>query len=535
MTKSCRRVVLLHVPAMALLALSACFMTADPTLLWREQISSETNISAPTKAHILDTSVILLPGGFTVKNDTVIGSGTRHWSDGVTPTGAKSAVHRIALDSVAAMTYYELNASPQTQSATGLLVLYGGAITVLLIRCLMCPKCCFGSCPTVYTRNDGEFELEAELFSYNISKYTQDEDLDRLTPPSKHGMYQVRLANEALETHYIDRLALTTVVHPPGTQIFPTSLGGFVATGDPRPVTGAISSAGEDVSALVAERDEQVYRTDPTTTQKAVVGSRDYLYLELEPVYPADEIKLILRLKNTLLSTILFYDIVLASQGIEALEWTERMNTDPVYAALLDRVYKSYSGVRVQVLVDGTWKERASIGDIGPIAWKDLAVEVPVDGGGDEKLRLRLAFFPDNIMVDYVGWEAGDQTDAPMLVKEVGPATIRDAQGRDRAQVGGLIREVDGEYLVTEPGEVFDLSYEIPQTDGQETAVFIASQGYYIEWLRGDWLKPRQSGYRFSLFNTEETIAQMTKSWAENRDLIEQTFLETRIRPPGDR
>lgn len=508
-------------------------MTADPTLLWREQISSETKISAPTKAHMLDTSVILLPGGFTVRNDTVIGRGTRHWPEGAKPTGAKTTAHRIALDSVAAMTYYELNTTPQTEVATGMLGVYGAAITALSIRCLMCPKCCFGSCPTVYTRNDGEFELEAELFSYSISKYAQDADLDRLAAPSTHGPYQVRLANEALETHYIDHLALTTVVHPPGTQIFPTSLGGFVATGDPRPATGVINSVGEDVSALVAARDEQVYRTDPTTTQAARVGTSDYLYLELEPVYPADEIKLILRLKNTLLSTILFYDIVLASQGIEALEWTERMNTDPVYAALLDRVYKSYSGVRVQVLVDGVWEERASISDIGPIAWKDLAVEVPVDGGGDAKLSLRLAFFPDNIMIDYVGWEASDQTAPSMFVKEIGPTTIRDAQGRDRAQVGGLIREVDGEYLVTEPGEVFDLSYEIPQTDEQETTVFIASKGYYIEWLRGDWLKPRQSGYRFSLFNTEETIAQMTKSWAENRDLIEQTFLETRIRPPG--
>ena len=42
-----------------------------------------------------------------------------------------------------------------------------------------------------------------------------------------------------------------------------------------------------------------------------------------------------------------------------------------------------------------------------------------------------------------------------------------------------------------------------------------------------------QTGYRFDLFKTSDTIARLRQSWLENRDLLEEEFFKTRI-PLGE-
>ena len=133
-------------------------------------------ISAPSKLFLADASVILFSEGFAVRNDTVRGVGERHFlAESHDQPGSVS----VPLDSVLAMTYYELDYPPLMQVGSAMLIVYGSAVSALAIHCLQCPKCCFGSCPTVYSDAGTGFELEAELFSYSISRFTQQTDLDR--------------------------------------------------------------------------------------------------------------------------------------------------------------------------------------------------------------------------------------------------------------------------------------------------------------------------------------------------------------------
>ena len=110
---------------------------------------------------------------------------------------------------------------------------------------------------------------------------------------------------------------------------------------------------------------------------------------------------------------------------------------------------------------------------------------------------------------------------------------VRDDAGSDRADVHSLLAAVDHRYLVTEPAESYYLHYDLAPKAGVETTLFVQSRGYYVEWLRGDWLKPRQTDYSFSLFDVEGAIAELVKSWARDRSMIEETFYKTRIQPLG--
>ena len=234
------------------------------------------------------------------------------------------------------------------------------------------------------------------------------------------------------------------------------------------------------------------------------------------------------------MSTILFYDVVLASQGLRALEWTEKINTDQRYAAQFNALFKSYSGIRVMTEINGTWTEQTVIGDIGPIAWKYTAVEIPVDGMTNGEVRVRLQFFPDNFMIDYVAFETNDSSSESFSVKAYQPKEIYDDAGQMRNDVLDLVADDDERFLVTSPGESYHFIYDIPPKSDLETTVFLQSKGYYTEWIRGEWLNNKETGYRFNLFEVDKAITQLSRSWLENRDIIEKEFFKSRIPLKGD-
>ena len=118
---------------------------------------------------------------------------------------------------------------------------------------------------------------------------------------------------------------------------------------------------------LVESRDDSWYRSDTTMVDRlAKWVYSDWVDLKVTVPPNSRKIKLVLHLRNTLLNIILFYDVILGSQGIGALEWIERLNTDPEYASQYSSIYNSYAGIKVKTWRNGTWVQQAAIGDIGP-------------------------------------------------------------------------------------------------------------------------------------------------------------------------
>jgi hypothetical protein len=255
----------------------------------------------------------------------------------------------------------------------------------------------------------------------------------------------------------------------------------------------------------------------------------DWLDLRLNVPEKAANVKLVLRLRNTLMNTILFYEVVLASQGIGALEWTERINTDQSYAAQFYAACLSYAGIAVKIYRNGRWVQQAWIGDAGPITWKNTAVEIPTDTNQEKELLLRLQFFPDNFMFDYIAFDVGASSEEILLVEEVLPIEIYDNAGKVRNEILQLIQNDDDRFLVTNPGDSYHFFYNIASGAKMETTVFLQSKGYYSEWIRGEWLTTPPSEYRFNLAEIDKTIFRLRQSWLENRTLMEREFFKTRI------
>ena len=515
----------------SLLFLLNCFPSKKANMLEPDAVKSIKQVKSPTKVFLLDASVLLFPNGFLVDDGMVVGRGQRAW---INRSDNRIRTRRIPLDSIAAMTYYELEHTAGEQFGSFLLGLFGPPMTFLGLYCLACPKCCFGSCPTVYAYDGKKYQFEAELFSYSISKYFQDSDLDRLAVQTpKDGRLRIRVSNEALETHYINQFSLLTVNHPSGTRIFPSPEGGFISTRQLSSPMSVINSMGENVSRFVDNYDSLWYRSDSIRVKNLTVNAhRDWLDAKIDTPMYSDRIKLVFRLRNTLLSTILFYDVVLASQGIDAITWAEKMNANPLYSAQFNTLYKIYAGVKIKVLRNGEWELRSSVSDVGPIAWKDMAVEIPLkknDVNQRGELNIRLEFFTDNFMIDYIAYEVGGSAEDSLHISESLPSRILDDSSIKREDVFSLIQNNDSKYLVTNPGESFYFDYDLRSAPRMQTTLFVRSKGFYIEWMRGNWLASQQSDYAFNPWNVDQAISKLKESWLGNRDLLEKEFFKNRI------
>ena len=504
-----------------------CFPNKQATLIQQSDITQSPKIEAATKVFLQNASVVLYKNGFNIQDNALIGEGEIHFLDGGM---RKSSSLRIPVDSIAVLTYYTTESTGGSAVGSFLLGLYGGFLTPLSVYCLACPKCCFGSCPTVYTYDNENYELQAELFSYSISRYFQETELDKLSiPKSSTGDYQIRISNEALETHYIDQFTLLEIQHPAGTQVFPTSSGEIICTGELLQPSSITNLRGEDITDLVKNRDNKMYRSGDELVKQIGHGiTYDMVELNLDLPNETKEVNLVLNLRNTLLTTILFYDLVLSSQGFEAIEWIEKMQNNYIYAKIFHELYNAYAGIRITTFNQGKWEIQSKIGDIGPIAWKEIAVSIPVQVENN-RVSIRLEFFPDNFMIDYIGYETNKGMDDAYRVNRQQPHSIIDDENNVRYDLIDLLKEPDEKYLVTNPGESYYLSYKSQSDDSINISTFVQSKGYYIEWIRGDWLVNNSGKYKFNMFEVDKTLMQLQSSWLESRSLIEDRFFKTRI------
>jgi Tfp pilus assembly protein PilF len=105
----------------------------------------------------------------------------------------------------------------------------------------------------------GTARIEATEEWYKIGR-------DQLVP--RDGYYDLRITAELWETYYYDQLALMTVDHPVGTEIFvderfviPPAKLAITTVSTPRKIARAVDDTGQDVTAVVSELDEKYLDT----------------------------------------------------------------------------------------------------------------------------------------------------------------------------------------------------------------------------------------------------------------------------------
>ncbi len=471
----------------------------------------------PVRAYLHDGSIVVLPAGGRVESGVLRAEGWRH------SLSLQDSIpfQQVSTDSVLAMEVFDHRQINQGSTAavmvaTGILGTIG---TVALFKAI------FGSCPTIYAEVDGEPVLQMEAFSYSIAPLFEARDVEALgVRPTAEGRLRLELRNEALETHYINHLEVLDVRHAPGRYARPDPSGRPLTMEGAAPPLAAMDRDGRDVLPELMERDSAWART---TRDRLAAASLEDLTDHMDLVLPvpegAREVALGLRIRNTLLNTVLFYDMMLAEAGPAALDWLAS-DLDRIGTALeVGRWYQGRMGLRVLVEDGGRFREVVHLSDAGPIGWKEVAVPIPTRGS--RELRVRLEFVADSWFIDHAWVAAGIERPS---VRRVPVTRVIDADGEEDHAAVVALSAPDDDYMVTLPTQRFHLEFDLADTGPDEDrTLLLAAQGYYVEWIRGNWLEGKEDRVPFR--PSDAALLAAMRSWEAEMDEFERDFAATRI------
>jgi len=500
---------------------SACFIyrsvQVDP--LERPTTPADSVIvQTPVKAHLADGSTVVFRNGVRIVGGVAWGLGMRY----DLALRDSAPVARLALDSVVGMESFRTTIDPVPTILVSGLAMFGAALGAVAIACLADPKC-FGSCPTYYSDSAGTLVLEAEGFSYSVAQLFEARDLDRLRlHAAPDGVVRLEVRNEAFETHFINHLELLEVVHAADETALPDELNRALVVRDIARAASARDRRGRDVRSHLRAPDGDVYRTDPRVLGAARVGDlEDAIEIAVRAPHGADSVAVVLRLRNSLLNTILFYDIMLGDPGARSLDWVGRDLQQVGPAVELAQWYQKRMGMQIAVREGGTYRDIAHLKDTGPVAWKDVAIVVPVLER--DSVRIRLSFPADNWRIDRVAVAARFRHPV-VLVHPL--AEVRDAAERPDTTARASLAAADGRYLETTAGQRF--TAEFRAAPGAATRTFLlASQGYYTEWVRRGWLVAPRASRTF--VPSDSALAEAIARWRVTQDTLEARFMATRV------
>jgi hypothetical protein len=398
------RLVLATLVLPAAAALGGCvhvFTTLEPRVVrtGAEATTSPVVIHAPLKAHLANGTTVIFRDGATIANGQIVGRGRAYalLDDQVT-----TPRDTVSLSSVVGVETFETK-KLVAQSVTVSLAATAATLAVAAVAAVAI----FGSCPTVYADTGAGPVLQAEGFSYAIAPLLEHRDLDPLTVRTgADGIIRLELRNEALETHFVNHVALVGVRHAAAMTAIPDQSGGVVLVGADRALVSARDRAGRDVREILTAADGSLFASAPATLAAARAGDvDDWIDLEADDLAPGDSVAVVLRLRNSLLNTVLLYDGILG--GTDAIDWLSTVGQRIGTAIDVSRWYvqtmgmhATVAGVATTAQPDGRQAAHARLGDVGPIAFRDVALVLPRPTPDARHVRIRLRFVVDDWRID---------------------------------------------------------------------------------------------------------------------------------------
>ena len=489
------------------------------------QFQSLDSRSPFLKAHMHDGKVYILSSWkVDSENQTVTGQGEVL---NVNREVLKTGEFTIPVDSVAIFETNTLDIPPGLQAKTNVTIGVIGCLAIGFGFALSAAnsknsKAFAGSCPTFYVSDGNQPILQAEGFSASVAPVLEASDVDALyRARPTDSRFEVQMKNEALETHVVRYVDLLAVKRQSGGRVFSASDGTFWGT-DTIVNPSAASAPEGDCLKLLQHIDGQERFSE---ADSEYLATREILDIEFDTV-PDGSTGVVIAARQSLMSTFLFYQ-GLAYMGRSAGQWIaalERRDT-PIEKASTG-MGRTLGGIEVLLQDDtGKWISIGEVNETGPLATDVHLVKLPSIKG--ERLNLRLRLTQGHWRLDAVKLVKLDKQLNPIRLSPV--AVNQNGGSADQAQQ--LLTDPN-ETLTTLPGDIYTLVYQLPQ-DFDSYELFLESRGYYLEWIREEWLVDESPALAaMMLFNPERALRVLAPEFKKIEADMEEVFWNSRYEKP---
>jgi hypothetical protein len=460
----------LILPGILALPVAACAHRLQRGVVTPEQSATVDHAAPFLKVHMRDGNLyVLSPWQLAADERRVRGYGTEYGVD------RKAIEHRsfdLSFDSVALFETNVVRPSP----SVGALAVITGITAGVAVYCATNPKACFGSCPTFYASDGSRQILQAEGFSASIAPSLEATDVDALYRAHASGRdLRIEMRNEAYETHVVRHVDLLAVPRRPGSRVVTDLTGGFWAVTEPTPPLACTAAEGDCRRPLAAFDGTERY----SAADSLDLGARETVELAFARP-PSGRPALILASRQSLLPTYLLYQ-AFAYLGRSTGDWMAALDrADPAIKDRVAGVVGALGGIDVWVQnTQGTWDSVATVHETGPLAADAHLIPLPP---ARDTVRVRLRLAKGAWRLDFVGLGA---MVAPVEPRRVQPAHVLGTHGDDPAARRRLTDPDSA--LVTLPGDRYTLVYHLPAR-ASTLEIFLESRGYYLEWMRQEWM-----------------------------------------------
>jgi hypothetical protein len=388
--------------------------------------------------------------------------------------------------------------------------------------CIAQPKACYGSCPTFYiNENDNFHYADAEGFSNAIVPSMEYSDIDALKIVKPIGNeFNITMKNEALETHYVNDVKLYAFPVNENEFVFHTPENKFYLCQNNYTLTKAIGNEG-DITTLLAKPDinERFSLSDNKN-----LNSKEELFFNFNNVLDINSLGFILNFRQTLMTTYLFYNSM-GYMGNEFGDLFVKLEKDSSLKKRFDATTQLLGGIDLYSFNEKTkcWDFENTFNETGPIAINKQLIALK-QKNYTSTVKLKLVLNKGFWRIDFAGLTNINKEVIPTIL---GPTSLLKNGKSDTETLATLFN--DNKYIISKPGNEFKFGFKLPSAD-TKYALFLYSKGYYMEWMRKDWLKDKNlPKLRQMVYKPSRFLKKEAKNYKKYESQMESIFWNSKI------
>lgn len=338
------------------------------------------------------------------------------------------------------------------------------------------------SCPFISAWDGTGYSLQGEVYGGSI--YPQLERSDFLPlkmATDADNMLRIKITNELKERQYTDHVRLWEITHPAETRLMVDETGNLLSISQPRSPIKAMMNHTKDVLPSLEKRNDynQTYMDDTSV----LTGVNEITMTFARPA-GVTKGKLVLSLKNSYFLDLLYGELAKGFGTYYAAYMKQQKKKSR--EELLRWVQEQKIPLEIAVNNGNGWQTVKQLTTIGPVAFRETAIEIPVPESGNGELQVRLQSGFLFWEIDYAAIDFSPTVS--YTVNKLDPLSAFDEKGHN---VLSLLSREDGKYLdQPEIGNAATVSFG----SGNKTAAgmtktyILECRGYY-EHLR-DFTNP---------------------------------------------